>query len=337
MSGPFDELARNLATSMPRRRALRLLGGAIVVAAVPGLRTGSAGARGFACQPGTEVCTNGKGSTVCMPTGGTCCIFPDIIVGCRPGYTCGPNRNNACLCKGGQDAKGNCIDCPNDRQCGSNCCEKGEFCAHEKRGKCCKDRHQFCGVLPKPGSGPGGGASICCPPGTNCCANDKRADCCKPGQKCVSGQCSCPSGTKKCGTDCCSKNEICSNGVCCPKNRKNCGDGTCCGANGSTCQGDKCCPKGKVNCDGRCCGKYDCCADKTCCDGPSRACVNGKCCPLDRGVGGGKGARCCPPGTVGGVGGTCCPENDPECCSEDGLAVLCQKGSFCVRGTCKKL
>jgi hypothetical protein len=36
MSELLDELARSLAQPMPRRRALRLLGGAVVAVAVPG-------------------------------------------------------------------------------------------------------------------------------------------------------------------------------------------------------------------------------------------------------------------------------------------------------------
>jgi hypothetical protein len=41
----MDRLARNLAMPMPRRRALRLLGSALVLAAVPALHPLWAGAR----------------------------------------------------------------------------------------------------------------------------------------------------------------------------------------------------------------------------------------------------------------------------------------------------
>jgi hypothetical protein len=92
-----------------------------------------------------------------------------------------------------------------------------------------------------------------------------------------------------------------------------------------------------VNCgDNRCCEKDDCC-QKICCDGKSRICAGGVCCPGERLLGSGKNARCCPPGTVPGAGATCCPENDPECCSDGDLALVCGKGFICVRGKCTKL
>ena len=38
MSNLFDDLARNLAKPMPRRRAVTVLGAALVTAAIPGIR-----------------------------------------------------------------------------------------------------------------------------------------------------------------------------------------------------------------------------------------------------------------------------------------------------------
>ncbi len=54
----FDELARTLATPMPRRRLLRIAGGVVLAAAVPGLRPRGAGARAtrsaLTCPPGSQ-------------------------------------------------------------------------------------------------------------------------------------------------------------------------------------------------------------------------------------------------------------------------------------------
>lgn len=352
MSGAFDEFARNLATPMPRRRALRLLGGAIVVAAVPALRAGSArGAAaaslplgrfaekpclkgvfcGFAVNNGYNIgcCHNPKVPFVCcnqnQETGSWCC--PE-------GFTCGDGTGKGkgnCICNGAVNPKtgacncppnkvcgkqcceehetcdnGECVRCDDDNRCGTDCCPTGSVCRNKARSLCCVKSW-------KPCTAGSGGVVKCCPPSNDCCFNQKTKSytCCDQGRKCEDGACKCAKNTKKCGKECCTKNEVCLDGTCCAK--------------------------GKVKCAGRCCGKHDCCADKVCCDGPDRACVNGKCCPLDRGIGSGKAARCCPPGTVGGAGGTCCPESDPDCCSDGEVSILCPKGKACVRGTCQKL
>ena len=50
----LDELARSMAKPMPRQRALRLLGGALVSVAVPGFVTTKARATAM-CYPGETV------------------------------------------------------------------------------------------------------------------------------------------------------------------------------------------------------------------------------------------------------------------------------------------
>lgn len=323
MSSALDDLARSLATSMPRRGALRLLGSAVVAAALPGVHARPARAYGMpTCEPGTEeLCSNGKGSDVCMPAGGNCCIFPDIVVGCRPGYRCGDSRNAPCICDGEEcgsqccnkneqcDDDGTCTSCKAERRCGGKCCREGAVCRNESTGLCCVKTWRVCGSDQ--------GNLKCCPPLDTCCFNNRKKTytCCDKEHPCVNGRCQCKKGETPCGDDdCCTKNEDCSKG--------------------------KCCPKGKVNCGGRCCDKEDCCGSK-CCDGPSRICVNGKCCPGERLIGAGtRSARCCPPGTEAGSGlnrNTCCPENDPDCCRDGSVKLTCGKGKTCVSGTCRKL
>lgn len=312
MSSLFDDLARTLATQMPRRRALRLLGSAVVVATVPGFRALPARAGAMVTQGecgGTtpKRCDNGKGTAICVPATTTCCFFDDAVVGCRQCYKCGPN-SKLLPCIGSDELR-----------CGQICCAEGEFCADRQQPLCCTKGANYCGVIGTPGSGQSGrGKGTCCPEGTKCCGNDKRTDCCGPGQGCKDGRCTCPKDKRvKCGKDCCDKtSEHCSNGKCCPKGKKNCGDGRCCD------------------------DENDCC-EKMCCNGPGRICAGGKCCPAGRVFGSGKNARCCPPGTV--VSGpatarTCCPKSDRSCCDDgEGLVVLCQKGKTCVRGICQTL
>ncbi len=159
MSSPFDDLARTLATPLPRRRALRLLGGAVVVAVLPGLRARPALASrtGLQCPPPTTLCSNGKGSEVCLDVGETCCIYPEAIVRCKVGTRCGGSINNACVdacstrCKDGTccpRSKGRCVNgtcCPAIRTTtrpGSNgkgvaCCPTGTIAVPGGTGLCC--------------------------------------------------------------------------------------------------------------------------------------------------------------------------------------------------------
>lgn len=121
----FDELARSLATPLPRRRALRLLGGAIVVAAVPGLRSRSASAgvaRAAAqCPPGgQQTCEQqfpGNGKMDC------CKIAP-------------PSENYQC-CRAG-------------KCCGGPCCGADEFCIDMKCIPGCKFDHPVLGREVRP-------------------------------------------------------------------------------------------------------------------------------------------------------------------------------------------
>ena len=111
----FDELARTLASPMPRRRALRLTGAALVAATVPALRPRSALA---GCGPDTP----------CSST----CHLPPHIGGCGvEGPTgCGSQINcrlsGGCMvegetcCRGGTGANEDAWICPKDYKCGSS-------------------------------------------------------------------------------------------------------------------------------------------------------------------------------------------------------------------------
>ena len=311
----LDDLARTLAEPMPRRRALRFAGAALVGSVVPGLRPLAALADG--CGPDThcsDACTadgdigacgtesrNACGQitcrlTGCLHAGEKCCPGPDQPWICNEDDRCGsPNGPH-------------CVSCPEERKCGKTCCKSDEFCASPNRELCCKTGDNGCLVPNSP-------HGACCRPGTQCCFTKNGGVCCGSDQTCKNGKCVCKEG-QTCGEHCCKKGETCSNGRCCPKGRVNCGDGECCKSSASCC-GGACCT-GRETCVGGAKGK--------------------QCCNPSRISGSGASARCCPGGTVATATG-CCPPTNLNCCDSldtSGLACL-GPNQVCVRGACKTL
>ncbi len=212
----LDDLARALVQPVPRRRALRLLGGSLAAIVVPGLRPGLARAattRGTATMP----CQNLSGTE-----SWTCPL--------RKYVTCGSN-------------KGQCIDActgPGTQPCGSGA---GFDCCFDplgvpgliacKKGKCtptCKGISYGSPVtLTECGDG-------CCDPKTETC-NPQTLKCVKK----------CPPGQQRCRSKCCPKKQSCKEGKCCPNSRV-CGN-NCCGP-GSKCAfnpfGRGCCPEDRI-------------------------------------------------------------------------------------------
>ena len=353
----FDELARTLASPMPRRRALRLTAVGLLAATVPGIRPPRAAARLHDGTPCESLChsqddtphplkpcgVTGKnvyGETNCYNAG---CYDPTVDKCCRIGqhtdtwpgvYVC--PKDSRCGTVDSIKAGGSaCVaDCS---PCGNDCCASDEFCASPKRSLCCKKGDDACLV-------PEGAGGTCCKPGTVCKFDKQHAVCCRPNQVLRKGTCACRDPKQQpCGNDCCDtkRGEVCTNKTCCKKGETGCGGNACC-KKGDTCSNGTCCPKGQVDCagDGKCCAKLDCCG-KTCCKDDA-ICAHGTCCPPARGFGSGKNARCCPAGTVpvkgGPTGTSCCPPGDPTCCSgDDNLAPVCKRGSTCVAGSCVAL
>ena len=368
MSQYLDELARTLATAMPRRRAVRLLGGALIGVAFP------AGAARAARA--THDCPS-QNAFLCQ------CPNKDLFFKvCCPNKTATDEYKCECFADRAQCTH---ISKPCDETCGKKCCDETQYCASPNRSLCCKKAERVCIVLPTPGSGRGGGAAKCCPPSRpTCCANDKRASCCDPNDSCCAGACcppdktcqngvcKCPKGTKLCGRECCKGPEKCCGKKCCQKDQTCCGD-ECCGKDEKCCGGDTCCKKDQTCCGDRCCDKGEkCCGggetcckkDETCCGGetcckPSEICmsttqqrvlqsssarssrtvIRKTCCPKPRALG---TTKCCPPGTVAGRTGTsleCCPPGAPNCCADPsgGDDLPCLPGSICVNGTCARL
>ena len=305
MSEFLDELARTMARPMPRSRAVRVLGSALVTAAVPSsFRTAIAGAspRGSsACPPlpncnskpntvfcgvvnrGNDGCT--KYIYVCCPKGGgdpqpVCCKGDGEVQCCRPCEKCGEEN----LPLGGVNII--CVEDPaNPRSCGGTCCAEDEFCAHKFQELCCKRDQRVCG------------SRYCCKPEEECVTHRI------PGHSqsfCIKR---CPTGRAWCGTDkCCPPKWHCANpskGICkrCRPTEEECEK--------------KCCDRATS----RCCGKAGCCPkSRSCCNtGKKQVCCppRQKCrVPIQRGdigVKPGTPAICCPPERVSTNPDLCCP------------------------------
>jgi len=154
----FDELARGLANgTVSRRRALRLLGGALlggVLASIPGVAL---------AQP------EGRGGP---PGGSQGCPYPGQI----------------------RVFGGRC-DCPSGQVLCNNACVNGPFCGeneHFNSTTCrceCIDPEALCGDICCPTEAPCCGGAVCCPSAQVCCGDA----CCAPGEECnAEGQCVTP-------------------------------------------------------------------------------------------------------------------------------------------------
>ena len=185
----FDDLARTLASPMPRRRALRLTGAAIVAAAVPGLRPRSALGQS-PCGPDTpcsSLCklTNPKGACgipIFNDCGQELCHFGRA--GCiTPDKVCCPRAPDPWYCEKDQECgakAGECIrKCPPKYQCGDNCCKSGEYCETHSLGS------DFCDKI--------------CPTGHDKC----NGVCCTKNETCGFFGCSCASGFVSAGNGTC--------------------------------------------------------------------------------------------------------------------------------------
>lgn len=197
MSEFLDELARTMAQPMPRRRALRAIGGALVTVATPGVLARSAGAapaitsacqgcgvpHGAGCVLNQKCSTAVRGYTVC-------CTYP--------GYFGSFQNSNGGLCA---QAGGNGLDPPGGLAC---CCPAGTTCGQ--------------------------------PPGQVCVSQCKKcADgkCCDKPNKCVNGKC-CPAirtthapGTRGRGVACCPPGTVAvpgGAGLCCKRGDRHCCD-----------------------------------------------------------------------------------------------------------------
>jgi hypothetical protein len=251
----FDDLARALARTPSRRKALGTIAGALTSAALVNLWPRAVEAK--TCPPGQVAC--GK-TGQCLPTSGKswlCCGYKGTAgsgTACAPGMC---NSANVC-CQGGQ------------KTCGAACCQAGGSCCDQRAGLCCPANQQCQnGKCVPRGSGGGGGGGRGCPPGQSTCGGA-----CCPSGSCLNGQC-CSNGHTVCGSLCCAPNQQCKNGQCVPRGAPGGGSGggkppQGCPPNSATCgTSGQCCPTSGT---GQCCGSG---ASAGCCWGGT--CVNGVC------------------------------------------------------------
>jgi hypothetical protein len=257
----LDEVARSLAEPMTRGRAIKVLGGALLGAAVPGLaRTGPARAS-VTQRAGLNFC--GPGTTPC-PTPPNCC---------DSGWYCADKPTHAC-CYNGTEY---CVLPDGD----ATCCEKGNHCAH---GIGCCGKKAFCGDP----CCEHGGSECLCPRGEVC--HKGSCEVCPHGKhKCGDKQCCNPHKEKCCANTCCKKDQGCCGELCCDKGQQCCNGNICCFKNEECC-GDECCGKHTQ------CAIDPSSGKQVCCRGIHAAHVGAGivvCCPSGYIVGPG-GNRCCP-------------------------------------------
>ena len=109
----FDDIARTLASPIPRRQAFRqILRGLAGAALTSVFGSGTARAVGIKCPPGE------------MPCGIKCCQRGEICYNEAIGLCCTPGK-----------------------ACGIKCCQSGEICYNAAIGLCCPPGSRPCGTL----------------------------------------------------------------------------------------------------------------------------------------------------------------------------------------------
>jgi hypothetical protein len=189
MDSPFDVLAKTiaLAEGMPRREAVRRVGGALAAVALSSLGVGCAGGGGGRSSSLSPLPPAGTSSTGRTPLGGgnsDCAHFCQQL---PPG----PQRGQ-CVSDAAQGT-GLCYQCDGDvtRLCAAGvggayvCCREWQVCCGRPGGGT-----MWCG---KPGKVTPGvpGVTICCAGvccNGACCAGSYR-QCCPNGFHCVNGAC----------------------------------------------------------------------------------------------------------------------------------------------------
>ena len=149
MSALLDDISRITASTISRREAFKLVGGAVGGTLLAYLGVGRA-SRGLGAPAGgaqpvqhgiIKVCGHGK--SLC-PDGKTCCSTNETCCNgkcCPSGQTC--------------TTDGHC--CRTSQVCGDTCCGRSAHCCN---GICCSANQACCGVN-KP---------MCCAPGRYCCS-----------------------------------------------------------------------------------------------------------------------------------------------------------------------
>ena len=162
MNHLVDDAARILASPIPRRRMLRMLGGLIAggLLGTVGIKRANAATCSPACKPGQLCCPGVGGPAFCIAAGKLCCGSSS----CNAGQTCcnGPSGSKICSPAGGF--------CCGTTTCnaGQTCCGSGAsaYCIAAGKLCCgtgsCNAGQQCCGT---------GTSTYCSPSGGSCCGN----------------------------------------------------------------------------------------------------------------------------------------------------------------------
>ena len=232
MSAFLDDLAKSLAQPISRRRALGLIGRALLAGALPAVlrpRPAQADscAKGCTSNPNLVVCRNAAPpicSFQCCAPGDLCCTANHGAVCCPANcYTCGKvtvGQEEYPVCV---PDPGGTVACPGFGQVPSFCCKTGE--------SCCGDR--------------------CCQAGYECCPDPVTGakNCCPPTRTCQNGKCVCKNGSRSCKKrkrKCCKGEKCCGKKLCCSTDETCCGKSQCCAAGETCCGGLLCCRVGEV-------------------------------------------------------------------------------------------
>ena len=102
----FDEAARILATRMPRRKAFRLIGGALAAAAVAafGVQPVHAAKCNNQSPPNSFTCGTGSAQVCCPPN--TCCASNGKVASCCGKGTCVGSNGTCAASTGGHCTAG---------------------------------------------------------------------------------------------------------------------------------------------------------------------------------------------------------------------------------------
>jgi hypothetical protein len=343
----FDNLAQALAEEVPRREALRRLGGGLAAALLASLGMeaawGQAGSRCAAfCNnipPGPQRgqcdrgCAQGGGLfEACQGDSNRLCRMPSGT------YVCCATTSSCCngQCRDLQTDPQNCGTCGRACATGSTCC-KGTCCPAEKPN-CCSGT---CVDLGTDTNNCGACGRVCptaftCGSGFCLCHGDSKichgvcVDTSQDPLNCGDCDIRCPAGTGCCNKECCPAD---GHHACCLLNLIDFSNGSCvdllsnpqhCGACGNVCTGicrnGQCtpCPDCQAFCNGAC---IDICSDPQHCGGCESSCsvnrpncVNGTC-------------QVCPAGQTE-CNRTCVDTlKDPQNCG--GCSTVCTGGKIC--------
>lgn len=335
----FDDLARLVATGLPRRRLLGMIVGGL---GMVGARTGSVGAQtdclGYAvpCVDSELSCCEGL---TCDGQSGICLLVPSVCI--EVGFACGlPGDDTAC-CDEVACVDGLCGDplppcaavgdpCTDPIECCDGICADGTCVACRRPFEVCDDDNPCCPGLP---CGENGECQSCFVAGTPCAAD---AECCHG--TCEAGTCApCSEEGVACSShsECCS--DTCFQGICanCRRHPQPCGDGCCSGTCGQAGHTTVChdCLAAERPCteDGQCCSSR--CEDGAC--GQSQ-CAHAGHCNVDESCFEGWCVPRCQTDDECAAGAICCGAcQQIECCLEDfDPNARCPEGATCVESVC---